>query len=94
MNMTSDGKFVVCLNAQNFFFGRLRYLSFSITKTRCGGRRPLTGTKMRKFAHEVMLHYSWTVHTDDPNADLATDPELLQIIDGNAAQQLRDQIQV
>ena len=24
-----------------------------------------------------MLHYSWTVHIDDPNADLATDPELL-----------------
>ena len=51
--------------------------------------------KKRKIAYEFMLHYSWTVHTDDPNADLATDPELLQIIDGNEwnefdVQHLRD----
>ena len=51
--------------------------------------------KWRTFAYEFMLHYSLTVHTDDPNADLATDPELLQIIDGNEwnefdVQHLRD----
>ena len=42
MNMTSDGKFVVCPSALNLF-GRLRSLIFSITKTRCGGKKKLTG---------------------------------------------------
>ena len=36
----------------------------------------------RQFAYECMLHYSLTVHTDDLDIDLATDPEVLQVIDG------------
>ena len=29
-----------------------------------------------------MLHYSLTVHIDETDIDLATDPEVLQVIDG------------
>ena len=42
-----------------------------------------------------MLHNSLTVHTNDPDIDLATDPEVLKVIDGYAwnefdVQHLRD----